>query len=254
MAKLLTECPACGKKLHIEVLRCAGCGMEMRNDFELSPFDLLTPKQEEILMVFLKHRGNMKALQNEMSISYPTAQKKLDDLLVALGLLEKEQNIQEKAENEEDPGMFNWHIQKDSVKASDIIKKKLKENNGKVVVHTINDLPCDIRAAADGKSFISDKLPISPPWRYEVFDVIVDLLLAQGGRAKKGNGRNYRLGDPKCDETTVVGAIGYNYSHLETGDSVYDPVFVLAAVLEWAGIASNRRGELVLTREYLEKL
>lgn len=36
--------------------------------------------------------------------------------------------------------------------------------------------------------------------------------------------------------------------------SVPDPVFILAAVLEWAGIASNERGELVLTASYQEKL
>ena len=34
------------------------------------------------------------------------------------------------------------------------------------------------------------------------------------------------------------------------GDSVYDPVFVLAAVLEWADIAYNGRGYLELTENY----
>ena len=78
-------------------------------------------------------------------------------------------------------------------------------------------------------------------------------MISQGGRAKKGNGR-HKLGDPDCNETTVVGFIGYNYFHYETGKSVPDPVFMLAAVLEWAGIASNERGELVLTTNYQEKL
>ena len=34
--------------------------------------------------------------------------------------------------------------------------------------------------------------------------------------------------------------------------SVFDPVFVLAAVLEWAGIVINGRGELILTEAYRE--
>ena len=84
--------------------------------------------------------------------------------------------------------------------------------------------------------------------------MIVNLLVSLGGRARKGNGRNFKLGEPDCDETTVVGAIGYNYAHKKTGASVFDPVFVLAAVLEWAGIASNERGELILTAGYQEKL
>ena len=75
-----------------------------------------------------------------------------------------------------------------------------------------------------------------------------------GGRAKKGNGRNYKLGEPPCSETTVVGAIAKNYAGKSAGDSVFDPVFVLAAVLDWAGIAANQRGELVLTASYLSKL
>ena len=58
--------------------------MELRNDFELSPFDSLSPEQTEFLTTFLKQRGNMSSVQNELGISYPAAKKRLDDLLVAL--------------------------------------------------------------------------------------------------------------------------------------------------------------------------
>ena len=51
---------------------------------------------------------------------------------------------------------------------------------------------------------------IKPNYEYRVFDVIVELLLENGGRARKGNGRNYILGEPECDETTVVGTIAKN--------------------------------------------
>ena len=34
------------------------------------------------------------------------------------------------------------------------------------------------------------------------------------------------------------------------GESGLDPVFILAAVLDWAGIAKNGRGEIALTAEY----
>ena len=81
------------------------------------------------------------------------------------------------------------------------------------------------------------------------FDVIVDLLVSQGGRARKGNGRNYKLGERNCDKTTVVGAVALDRGYT-IGNSVFDPVFVFAAILEWAGIAHNERGELVLTRQY----
>lgn len=253
MSKVISECPACGTKLRIASLRCTGCGMELRNDFELGPFDALNPEQMSFLIAFLKQRGNMSSVQSEMGISYPAAKKRLDELLVALDLAEDSQKSTQKDE-EEVIDMSTWDVQKDSKKASDIIKRKLMENNGRVIVRTLQDLPCEIRAASDGVSFLSDKLPLTPPYRYEVFDVIVDLLVSQGGRARKGNGRK-RLGEPECDETTVVGAIGYRYfPKKKYGDSVPDPVFVLAAVLEWAGIANNERGELVLTASYRDIL
>lgn len=249
MPNVISQCPFCGSKLKIASLHCPDCGVELRNDFELSPFDTLNLEQMNFLISFLKQRGNMSLVQNELGISYPTAKRRLDSLLIALELINQQQNKEEEAID-----MSTWFVKKDSKKASDIIKRKLMENNGRVIVHTLQGLPCEIRAASDGTSFLSDKLPLNPPYRYEVFDVIVDLLISQGGRARKGNGRNYKLGAPECDETTVVGAIGYNYAHIETGKSVYDPVFVLAAVLEWAGIVNNERGELVLTASYQESL
>ena len=251
MAKVISECPSCGGALKIAVLRCSDCGMELHNDFQRGPFDSLTAGQTEFLISFLRQRGNMSSLQAELGISYPTAKKKLDELLIALKLAD---NISQVEKDEGFVDMSGWSIPKGSNKASDIIKKMLIEHNGKAIVHTARGLPCEVRVAPDGSSFLCNKLPINPPYRYEVFDVIVNLLISQGGRARKGNGRNFKLGEPDCNETTVVGTIGYNYAHKETGTSVFDPVFALAAILEWAGIASNERGELVLTTNYQEKL
>lgn len=251
MANLISKCPSCGGTLRIAVLRCSDCGMELHNDFQRGPFDSLTADQTEFLISFLRQRGNMSSLQTKLGISYPTAKKKLDDLLTTLKLVD---NISQVEKAEEAVDMSDWSIPKNSNKASDIVKKMLIEHNGRVIVHTVRGVPCEVRVASDGCSFLCDKLPINPPYRYEVFDVIVNLLISLGGRARKGNGRSYKLGEPHCDESTVVGAIGYNYAHKETGTSVFDPVFALAAILEWAGIASNERGELILTASYQEKL
>ena len=245
MENMISKCPCCGEKLHISVLHCSGCGVELKNDFELSKFDALSKEQYTLLLAFLKSRGNLKAVQNELGISYPTAKKKIDALLASLDLLEDND-----IDIQEDVDLKKLITDRSSVKASDIIKAKLLDNGGRIIVHTARGLPCEITAHSDGKSFVSKKLPIKPAYEYKVFDTIVDLLIANGGRARKGNGRNYKLGHPECNEKTVVGAIALKYRGQKPGDSVYDPVFVLAAVLEWAGIASNERGELVLTQSY----
>lgn len=249
MKRMVSQCPCCNEMLKITTLQCPDCGMEMKNDFELSAFDRLNHEQYAFLMAFLKQRGNLKNVQNNLGVSYPTAKKKLDDLLIALELTSEEDEHEM-----EEIDMRNLVVNHNSTDASEIIKAKLLACGGRVIVYTARGLPCEIWADPDGKSFVSNKLPIKPNYEYSVFDVIVELLLANGGRARKGNGRNYKMGDPECDETTVVGAIAKKYVGKKNGESVFDPVFVFAAVLEWAGIAHNERGELVLTQSYKSML
>lgn len=249
MNNIISQCPCCGEKLHISALQCSECGIEIKKEFELSKFDALSREQHAFLISFLRNRGNMKTLQSELGISYPTAKKKLNDLLESLDIVRiTDVEVQECVD------MSNLTADTRSVKASEIIKAKLIEHGGRIVVHTARGLPCEIIADSDGKSFVTKKLPIKPAYEYTVFDVVVNALIANGGRCRKGNGRNYKLGHPECDENTVVGAIALNYAGKKLGDSVFDPVFVLAAVLEWAGIASNERGELVLTQSYRSML
>ena len=122
MAKMISYCPVCSTKLNISTLTCKGCGMELKNDFELSAFDSLNPEQYTFLITFLKHRGNLNAVQKELNVSYPTAKKQLDNLLVSLNLLD---DTADSAESQEVIDMSNWTIQENSNKASDIIKQKL---------------------------------------------------------------------------------------------------------------------------------
>lgn len=245
MSKMISKCPCCNGTLNITSLKCPDCGVELRNTFELSIFDCLSKEQMDFLLSFLKYRGNLKNLQDEIGISYPTAKRRLEELLIALEIGHEE----EASVEQEVLDMSSISVNRSSNRASEIIKAKLMDNGGRVTVYTARGLPCEVWMNADGRSFTSDKLPIKPPYEYRVFDVVVDLLVSQGGRARKGNGRNYKLGENNCDKTTVVGAVALDRGYT-IGNSVFDPVFVFAAILEWAGIAHNERGELVLTRQY----
>ena len=96
--------------------------MELRGEFEMNPFDRLSDDQTAFLYSFLKSRGNLSAVQANLQISYPTAKKRLDKLLVQLGLEEKETSD----ENKEKLDMTNWTYDETSHKASDTIRAKLK--------------------------------------------------------------------------------------------------------------------------------
>ena len=129
-------------------------------------------------------------------------------------------------------------------KASDIVREKLLASGGTAVIPLQRGEPCTIMLVDKERAITSDKLN---GFRYglSVFDVIVELLQhSPQGKARKGNahGHEDKVGRGRCTEDTVVGAIAIHYFGKKAGESCFDPVFVLAAVLEWAGIAENGRG------------
>ena len=129
-------------------------------------------------------------------------------------------------------------------KASDIVREKLLANGGTAVIPLLQGGPCTISLADCGRAITSDKLN-GFQYALSVFDVIVELLQhSPQGKARKGNahGHEDKVGHGRCTEDTVVGAIAIHYFGKKAGESCFDPVFVLAAVLEWAGIAENGRG------------
>lgn len=134
-------------------------------------------------------------------------------------------------------------------KASIIVKNKLISCGKSVRIKLLNGDTCNIVLNKEGTGIISDKLnKYSLNYEFEVFDIIVDLLTEKGGRALKGNGRgkNDKVGYGKCGLDTVVGYIAHKYSNKNLGESTFDPVFVLAAILDWANIARNCRGYIEL--------
>ena len=243
MKTLISKCPSCHTDLEISILQCPKCRLELKNNFELSVFDRLSDENTTFLMAFLRNRGNLKGLQNDLHISYPVAKKRLNELLSALGVAKKES---EQAEYEEiDVSAIS--VDHKSTKASEIIKSKLVDAGGRAMIRLYGGELREIAASPDGTEFLCPQLI---PYSYEVFDAIVDLLLRSPGyRAKKGDARKYRLGEPGCEESTVAGTV-LTFMGKKTGESGLDPVFIFAAVLDWAGIAQNGRGEITLTTSY----
>lgn len=82
--KLLGVCPVCGEKLTVTELGCKGCGTTVHGDFKLSKFDYLPEELQYFALVFLKNAGNIKAVESEMNISYPTVKKYLETLIEKL--------------------------------------------------------------------------------------------------------------------------------------------------------------------------
>ncbi len=83
--KRLEQCPVCGGKLEIREYHCTHCGTVIRGRFSPTEFDRLSEEDLRFLRLFLRSRGTLSVVAQEMGISRPTARARLDQLLESLG-------------------------------------------------------------------------------------------------------------------------------------------------------------------------
>ena len=77
---LPASCPLCGEAIEITRIKCGGCGCEINGSFKAGRFGLLPVEYQKFITVFLRHRGNIKQVEKELGISYPTINKMLDSI------------------------------------------------------------------------------------------------------------------------------------------------------------------------------
>lgn len=85
MIKVLTRCPVCDGRLKAVRLQCGSCGTVIENSFDFPPLMQLSRDHMEFAEVFLRCRGNIKDVEKELGISYPTVRAKLDQVIEGLG-------------------------------------------------------------------------------------------------------------------------------------------------------------------------
>ena len=85
---VISTCPVCQGELSITRLHCRSCGTALEGEFGVGRFGRLEREQLTFLESFLRARGNLKELERELGISYPTVRGRLETLLRSLGLAE----------------------------------------------------------------------------------------------------------------------------------------------------------------------
>lgn len=85
MKKVISRCPVCSEELTVVRLKCDSCETVIENRFKLSKFDYLSDEELFFTETFIKCRGNIKEVEKELKISYPTVRSKLDGVIKKLG-------------------------------------------------------------------------------------------------------------------------------------------------------------------------
>jgi hypothetical protein len=82
----IATCPICGGELAVTRLHCRSCATTLEGDFNVGRFARLSRDQFALLESFLRSKGNLKEMERELGISYPTVRARVEALLRALGL------------------------------------------------------------------------------------------------------------------------------------------------------------------------
>lgn len=151
---------------------------------------------------------------------------------------------------------------KKEIKPSEIIKAKLLENGGSIVVQSINGKSYNVEITSNHKSFKSKlynteitsyhkifktKSIVFLPYDLEVFDVIVKTLIENKGKINKNYAKDF-------NPDTVIGTIEYNYFSKETDCLVQDSAIIICLILEWAEICNNFTNYIELNQTYYRKI
>jgi hypothetical protein len=83
---VISTCPVCESQLHVTRLHCNTCGTTIEGEFNVGRFAHLGRDQMLLLEGFLRSRGNLRELERELNVSYPTIRGRVESLLRALGL------------------------------------------------------------------------------------------------------------------------------------------------------------------------
>jgi len=83
---VIATCPVCAGELTIARLHCRSCGTALEGEFGVGRFGRLDREQMSLLESFLRSRGNLKEMERELGISYPTVRGRVDALIRSLGL------------------------------------------------------------------------------------------------------------------------------------------------------------------------
>jgi hypothetical protein len=85
MYPVIGKCPVCGDTMSVTRMHCRNCDTAVEGQFSLGRFYRLSPDQLAFVETFIRCEGKLNRVQDELSMSYPTARGRLAGVIRALG-------------------------------------------------------------------------------------------------------------------------------------------------------------------------
>lgn len=83
--EVIGKCPVCQSELKVTEITCKKCKTKISGEFDLCKFCKLDTEQKYFAEIFIKNRGNIKEIEKELGVSYPTVRRLLDEVISSLG-------------------------------------------------------------------------------------------------------------------------------------------------------------------------
>ena len=81
----LTCCPYCRGDFRIKEVECSRCQTQIKGHFKTNRFHMFNPEELLFIEFFLKNEGNIKLMEKDLGISYPTVKSRLKSITKTLG-------------------------------------------------------------------------------------------------------------------------------------------------------------------------
>ena len=92
----LTNCPYCGGDFLIKEVECQSCKTQIKSNFRVNRFHMFKPEDLYFIEVFLKNEGNIKLMEKDLGVSYPTVKSRLKTIISTLGYKTKHKDSEDR--------------------------------------------------------------------------------------------------------------------------------------------------------------
>ncbi len=86
-------CPSCERAMRPARFCCDACGVHLEGNFPFPVLCLLSPEEQDFVITFLQVSGNIREMERQYGVSYPTIKNRLNAIVRKLGYEAREEPI-----------------------------------------------------------------------------------------------------------------------------------------------------------------